>query len=48
MADEVELVLLPLRNNIEITSQATDQAVDISVTDNADNVTINVTPSIMK
>jgi hypothetical protein len=48
MADEVEIGITTIENNIEITSQATDQAVDISVTDNADNVTINVTPSIIE
>jgi hypothetical protein len=48
MSDEIEIGITTIENIIELTSQATDQVVDIGVTDNADNVTINVTPSIIE
>ena len=48
MADEVEIGITTIENTIEITSQATDQVVDIGVTDNRDEVTINVTPTIIE
>jgi hypothetical protein len=48
MATEVEIGITTIENTIEITSQSTDQVVDIGVTDNRDEVTINVTPTIIE
>ncbi len=48
MADEIEIGITTIENTIEITSQATDQVVDIGVTDNRDEVTINVTPTVIE
>jgi hypothetical protein len=48
MATEVEIGITTIENTIEITSQATDQVVDIGVTDNRDEVTINVTPTVIE
>ena len=48
MANEVEIGITTIENTIEITSQSTDQVVDIGVTDNRDEVTINVTPTVIE
>jgi hypothetical protein len=48
MATEVEIGITTIENTIEITSQSTDQVVDIGVTDNRDEVTINVTPTVIE
>tara|TARA_R110000823_G_scaffold54017_1_gene132716 strand:- start:302 stop:2257 length:1956 start_codon:yes stop_codon:yes gene_type:complete len=48
MADEIEISVTVIENNIEVTTQPTDEVIDISVTDNADQVTINVTPTIIE
>lgn len=48
MADEIEISVTVIENNIEVTTQPTDEVIDISVTDNADQVTINVTPAIIE
>ena len=48
MSDEIEIGITTIENTIEITSQATDQVVDIGVTDNRDEVTINVTPTVIE
>jgi hypothetical protein len=48
MANEIEIGITTIENLIEITSQSTDQVVDIGVTDNRDDVTINVTPTVIE
>ena len=48
MADEIEISVTVIENNIEVTTQPTDEVIDISVTDNADQVTINVTPTVIE
>jgi hypothetical protein len=48
MANEIEIGVTKIENIIEITSQPTDQVVDIGVTDNADNVVLNITPSVIE
>jgi hypothetical protein len=48
MSNEIEIGITTIENTIEITSQATDQVVDIGVTDNRDEVTINVTPTVIE
>jgi hypothetical protein len=48
MSNEIEIGITTIENIIELTSQSTDQVVDIGVTDNSDNVTINVTPTIIE
>jgi hypothetical protein len=48
MANEIEIGVTKIENIIEITSQPTDQVIDIGVTDNADNVVLNITPSVIE
>lgn len=48
MGDDIEINVTETTNIIEITPQPNDQIVDIAVTDNAPNVEINVTPSVIE
>lgn len=48
MGDDIEINVTETTNIIEITPQPNDQIVDIAVTDNAPNVEINVTPSVVE
>ena len=48
MGDDIEINVTEMTNIIEITPQPNDQIVDIAVTDNAPNVEINVTPSVIE
>jgi uncharacterized protein YaiE (UPF0345 family) len=48
MGDNITIGVTEIVNNIEVTAQPNDQIVDISVTDNADNVTLNITPTVVE
>jgi len=48
MGDDITIGVTEITNLIEVTSQPNDQIIDIGVTDNTDNVTINVTPSVIE
>jgi hypothetical protein len=48
MGDDITIGVTEIVNNIEVTAQPNDQIVDISVTDNADNVTLNITPTVVE
>lgn len=48
MGDDITIGVTEIVNNIEVTAQPNDQIVDISVIDNADNVTLNITPSVIE
>lgn len=48
MGDDITIGVTEIVNNIEVTAQPNDQIVDISVTDNADNVTLNITPTVIE
>ena len=48
MGDDITIGVTEIVNNIEVTSQPNDQIVDISVIDNADDVTLNITPTVIE
>jgi hypothetical protein len=48
MGDDIEINVTETTNIIEITPQLNDQIVDIAVTDNAPNVELNITPSVIE
>ena len=48
MANEIEIGVTKIENIIEISSQPTDQIIDIVVTDNRDDVVLNITPSVIE
>ena len=48
MGDDITIGVTEIVNNIEITAQPNDQIVDISVIDNADEVTLNITPTVVE
>lgn len=48
MGDDITIGVTEIVNNIEVTAQPNDQIVDISVVDNTDIVTLNVTPTIIE
>jgi len=48
MGDDITIGVTEIVNNIEVTAQPNDQIVDINVTDNADNVTLNITPTVIE
>jgi hypothetical protein len=48
MGDDIEINVTETTNIIEITPQPNDQIVDISVIDNAPNVELNITPSVIE
>jgi len=48
MGDDITIGVTEIVNNIEVTAQPNDQIVDISVIDNADEVTLNITPTVIE
>lgn len=48
MGDDITIGVTEIVNNIEVTAQPNDQIVDISVVDNADDVTLNITPTVIE
>ena len=48
MGDDITIGVTEIVNNIEVTAQPNDQIVDISVIDNADEVTLNITPTVVE
>ena len=48
MGEDVEISVTETTNIIEITPQPNDQIIDIGVIDNAPNVDVNVTPSVIE
>lgn len=48
MGDDITIGVTEIVNNIEVTAQPNDQQIDISVIDNADEVTLNVTPTVVE
>lgn len=48
MGDDITIGVTEIVNTIEVTAQPNDQIVDISVIDNADNVTLNITPTVIE
>lgn len=48
MGDDITIGVTEIVNNIEVTAQPNDQIIDISVTDNSDEVTLNITPTVVE
>lgn len=48
MGDDITIGVTEIVNNIEVIAQPNDQIVDISVIDNADDVTLNITPTVIE
>lgn len=48
MGDDITIGVTEIVNNIEVAAQPNDQIVDISVTDNSDDVTLNITPTVIE
>jgi hypothetical protein len=48
MEDIIDIVVTETTNLIEITSQASDEVVDVSIVDNREDVTLNVTPTVVE
>ena len=48
MGDDITIGVTEIVNNIEVTAQPNDQIVDINVTDNSENVTLNITPTVIE
>lgn len=48
MGDDITIGVTEIVNNIEVTAQPNDQIIDISVIDNADDVTLNITPTVIE
>jgi len=48
MGDDITIGVTEIVNNIEVAAQPNDQIVDISVIDNADDVTLNITPTVIE
>lgn len=48
MGDDITIGVTEIVNNIEVTAQPSDQIIDIDVVDNSDDVTLNITPTVVE
>lgn len=48
MGDDITIGVTEIVNNIEVTAQPNDQIVEIDVVDNSDEVTLNITPTVIE
>jgi hypothetical protein len=48
MGDDITIGVTEIINNIEVTAQPNDQIVEIDVVDNSDEVTLNITPTVIE
>lgn len=48
MGDDITIGVTEIVNNIEVTAQPNDQIVEIDVVDNSDDVTLNITPTVIE
>jgi hypothetical protein len=48
MGDDITIGVTEIVNNIQVTAQPNDQVIDINVTDNSDEVTLNITPTVVE
>lgn len=48
MEDIIDIIVTETTNTIEITSQATDEIIDVNIIDNREDITLNVTPSLVE
>lgn len=48
MEDIIDIIVTETTNTIEITSQPTDEIIDVNIIDNREDVTLNVTPTLVE
>jgi len=48
MEDIIDIIVTETTNTIEITSQPTDEIIDVNIIDNREDITLNVTPSLVE
>jgi hypothetical protein len=48
MEDIIDIIVTETTNLIEITSQSTDEVIDVNIIDNREDVTLNVTPTVVE
>lgn len=48
MEDIIDIIVTETTNLIEITSQPTDEIIDVNIIDNREDITLNVTPSLVE
>ena len=48
MEDIIDIIVTETTNLIEITSQPTDEIIDVNIIDNREDVTLNVTPTVVE
>jgi hypothetical protein len=48
MEDIIDIIVTETTNLIEITSQSTDEVIDVNIIDNREDITLNVTPSVVE
>lgn len=48
MEDIIDIIVTETTNLIEITSQATDEVIDVNIIDNREDITLNVTPTVVE
>jgi hypothetical protein len=48
MEDYIDIIVTETTNTIEITSQGTDEVIDVNIIDNRDDIVLNVTPSVVE
>jgi len=48
MEDIIDIIVTETTNLIEITSQSTDEVIDVNIIDNREDITLNVTPTVVE
>jgi hypothetical protein len=48
MEDIIDIIVTETTNTIEITSQSTDEVIDVNIIDNREDITLNVTPTVVE
>ena len=48
MEDIIDIIVTETTNTIEITSQGTDEVIDVNIIDNRDDIVLNVTPTVVE
>jgi hypothetical protein len=48
MEDIIDIIVTETTNLIEITSQASDETIDVNIIDNREDITLNVTPTLVE
>jgi hypothetical protein len=48
MEDIIDIIVTETTNTIEITSQSTDEVIDVNIIDNREDIVLNVTPTVVE